>query len=61
MDFHSMNIPYLCHIFIRIHRPKMTGPLNYKKKIGPEGFVDDLSHSAPVIHNLQSPYCNPVK
>ena len=61
MDFHSTNIPYLCHLFIRIHRPKMTRLLNYKKKTGPEGFVDDPSHSAPVIHNLQSPYCNPVK
>jgi hypothetical protein len=61
MDFHSMNIPYLCHLFTRIHRPKMTRPLNYKKKTGPEGFVDDPSHSSPVIHNLQSPCCNPIK
>jgi len=39
----------------------MTRLLNYNKKIEPEGFVDDPSHSAPIIHNLQSPYCNPVK
>ena len=60
MDFHSTNIPFLCHLFIRITRPKMTTPLNYKKKTGPEGFDDDPSHSALVTHNVQSPCCNPI-
>jgi hypothetical protein len=57
MDFHSMNIPYLCHLFIRRHTPKMTRPLNYKKKTGPEGFLMTLltlllSSTTSILHTV---------